>query len=152
MTPTSTAVTSTVEAPTPDSPAGPDASVVENILQTTWASLGDPGAELDLSPVLTGTALEDVQNQRQEWIINEWHQEGMARIVSTEIEHTADPAVVLARVCVDSAGVEVKDENGATVNSDIPPEEQRSLMLATFSLVEGRWKLAERQFPDDPRC
>ncbi|GAB2501501.1 hypothetical protein CATRI_02060 [Corynebacterium atrinae] len=151
-TPTSAVETSTLVAPTPTTPEGIDRELVEKTLQTSWSSFEDPEAALDMSALLTGVALEDFENQRQEWAVTELHQVGRAEIVSTDIEPTDDPTAVVARVCVDSSGVEVRDENDNVVNADIPREEQRSLMLTTFRLEDGTWKMAERAFPDDPRC
>lgn len=151
-TPTSAVETSTLVAPTPTTPDGIDRELVEKTLQTSWSSLEDPEAALDMSALLTGVALEDFENQRQEWAVTKLHQVGKAKIVSTVIEPTDDPTAVVARVCVDSSAVEVRDENDAVVNSDIPRDEQRSLMLTTFRLEDGTWKLAERSFPDDPHC
>lgn len=151
-TPTSAVETSILVAPTPTTPDGIDRELVEKTLQTSWSSLEDPEAALDMSALLTGVALEDFENQRQEWAVTKLHQVGKAKIVSTVIEPTDDPTAVVARVCVDSSAVEVRDENDAVVNSDIPRDEQRSLMLTTFRLEDGTWKLAERSFPDDPHC
>jgi len=148
----SPAPTSTVTAPTPSAPGGIDEELVARILGVTWTVLANPATALDLSEVLTGTALEDVENQRQEWVINEWRQQGTAEIVSTELEPTDDPAVTRAHVCVDSADVSVVDAEGNVINDDIPAEETRSLMIVTFSLEGDQWRMSERQFPDDPRC
>lgn len=150
--PTSTVVTSTVEAPTPTAPGTIDPQLVEEILQATWTSLENPHAELDMTALLTDVALEDIDNQRQEWSISRFHQVGQARIVSTEIDPTEDPDVIIARVCIDSSGVEVRDENDVAVNEATRDSEQRSLMLVTFELEDGVWKMAEQRLPDDPRC
>lgn len=151
-TPTSAVETSTLVAPTPATPEGIDEELVEKTLETSWSSFKDPEAALDMSALLTGVALEDFENQREEWAVTQLHQVGDAEIVSTEIEATDDPAAVVARVCVDSSAVDVEDQNGTVVNADIPRDELRSLMLTTFRLEDGTWKLAEQSFPDDPRC
>ncbi|AKK04820.1 hypothetical protein CMUST_02380 [Corynebacterium mustelae] len=144
--------TTTIAAPEPTQPGVLDAELANRILRSTWSSLADPTAEIDLSQILTETALEDIENQRLEWATNEFRQEGNANIVGTTVEPGETPDTAIARVCIDSTRVEVLDENGSTVNDDIPREEQRSLMIAVFSLDDGVWKLAEQQFPDDPRC
>lgn len=151
-TPSEVVVTSTVEAPTPTTPGVIDPPLVEDLLQTAWSSLEDPHAELDLSELLTGTALEDFENQRMEWTISEFHQEGKAEIISTDIEPATDSDQVTATVCVDSSAVKVLDENGTVVNDGIPPEELRSTMIVILVREENVWRIVERQFPDDPRC
>ena len=149
---TTPTTTSTVAAPTPQAPGDIDTGLMEDILDVSLSTLDDPAATLDLSEVLTAAALEDIENQRQEWAVEGWHQEGEASVPVSEIEATDDPSVVRARVCVDSSQVNVVDENGVVVNADVPAEERRSLMLVTFVREVDVWRMAERTFPDDPRC
>ncbi len=130
----------------------PDQAVVAEILQLTWSSLEDPTVEVDLSEILTDTALEDFDNQRVEMATNDLHQTGKATIVSTEIEPGAEPETALAKVCVDSTKVEVLDDAESVVNEEVAPEHNRTLTLATFAHEDGVWKLAEQTYPDDPNC
>ena len=144
--------TTTVAAPEAAEATTLEAEYVTEVLQLTWTSLGDPEAAVDLSQILTDTALEEIDNQRAEWSTNDWRQEGQPTIVSTQIEPGENPETAIAKVCVDSAPVKVLDENSVEINEDTPPETDRSLMIAVFSQNEGVWKLAEQQFPDDPTC
>ncbi|MDO5670281.1 MAG: hypothetical protein Q4G50_09775 [Corynebacterium sp.] len=149
---TTPTTTSTVAAPAAPSPEGIDTGLMEEIVDVSLSTLEDPTASLDLSEVLTAAALEDIENQRQEWAVEGWHQEGEASVTVSDIEPSDNPSVVRAQVCVDSSEVRVVDGNGVVINADVPAEERRSLMVVTFVQEGELWRMAERTFPDDPRC
>lgn|GEM_PF-5298826 len=150
---TSSIPTSTVAAPQAAEASSLEPAYVSEVFQLTWTSLGDPEAPVDLSQILTDSALEEIDNQRSEWSVNNWHQEGLPTIVSTEIEPGENPETAIAKVCVDSTPVKVLDENSVELNEEeASPEDNRSLMIAVFAQNEGAWKLADQKFPDDPTC
>lgn len=144
--------TSTVAAPQAAEASSLEPTYVSEVFQLTWTSLGDPEAPIDLSQILTDSALEEIDNQRTEWSVNNWRQEGLPTIVSTEIEPGETPETAIAKVCVDSTPVKVLDENSVELNEETAPEANRSLMIAIFAQNEGTWKLADQKFPDDPTC
>lgn len=147
----STIVTSTVAAPSAAEGKFDD-QVAAEILDTTWGTLHDTTVDVDLSAVLTAAALEEFENQRLEWMTNEWHQEGKSEIVSSTVEVAPNQLSATAQLCIDSSGVTVLDENGVAVNQSHPDTPQRTLTVASF-VNDGRvWKLSEQQIADDPNC
>lgn len=125
-------------------------TLTEDLLVAVSAALAAPETA-DASQALTGAALEEFENQRQEWEANGWYQENAATVDDVAILSTApDGSSLTAQMCVDSSDLRVMDETGAEVRSSEAP--QRSAMVFTFVLVEGRWLLSEQAFAEDPEC
>lgn len=125
-------------------------TLTEDLLVAVSAALAAPETG-DASQALTGAALEEFENQRQEWEANGWYQENAATVDGVEILSTSPSGSSLtAQMCVDSSDLRVMDEAGAEVRSTESP--QRSAMVLTFVLVEGRWLLSEQVFAEDPEC
>lgn len=148
---TTTMVTTTVAAPTA-AEGDLNEQVVAQILDTTWETLEDTTMDVDMSAVLTAAALEEFENQRLEWTTNEWRQEGRSVIASSDVTIAPDQQSATARLCIDSTGVTVLDENGVVVNDAHPDTPQRTLTIAQFVKADGVWKLAAQQIADDPNC
>lgn len=125
-------------------------ALAEDLLVAVSAALSAPETA-DVSNALTGAALEEFENQRQEWETNEWHQENAATVDGVEVLSTSsDGTSVTAQMCVDSSQLRVVDSAGTDVRSSDAP--QRSAMVLTFVLVDGRWLLSEQTFAEDPSC
>lgn len=158
-TPAATGASATPSAPPPPSPAplpagALDAAQVESLAEHVLAgqaqALADP-VTAEASTLLTGAALEEFRNQREEWESGQWHQEGAATVDGVEVlEASADSGSLTAQMCVDSTTVRVLDENGADVRPADSP--QRTLTVMTFAFVDGHWKLASQSFAAEPDC
>lgn len=125
---------------------------VADSFERSMVVLEQPAENIDLTQVLTGAALEARDNERQELESNKLRQEGKPKVLHSEIVPGDSPNKVSARICVDNSDVKLFDENNVLVNGNVPAEEQRSAMLASFEKVDGMWKMSDLQFPDDPRC
>ena len=73
-------------------------------------------------------------------------------IASSDVTIAPDQQSATARLCIDSTGVTVLDENGVVVNDAHPDTPQRTLTIAQFVKADGVWKLATQQIADDPNC
>lgn len=125
-------------------------SVTEDMLEALSVALADP-EHADLSAVMTGSALEAFENQREEWANEQWHQENAATVDGGEVMSTADDGTsVTAQMCIDSSAVRILDDAGTDLNPADAP--QRSAMILTYVLIDGRWLLSEQGFAEDPNC
>lgn len=142
----------TVPAPQATEPGTLDEQLVEDILVAAWSSLEDPEANIDLTEILADSALEDIENQRQELGIEEMRMSGTPAISSVEINEGSTDVEATANVCVDASEVRVLDENGAAVNDNATDTELRSLTIVSFSQDGGQWRMTDRTYPDDSSC
>lgn len=150
--PTPQRSTSTVAAPTQADAESITPDLVADAIEKSMTVLEQPTDNIDLTHVLTGAALEARENERQELEANGLRQEGAAKVIHSEITPGQTPNVMNAHLCVDSTDIKLFDKNNVHVNAHVPAEEQRSALLASFEKVDGQWKLADLQFPNDPRC
>ncbi|MFV8394759.1 hypothetical protein [Corynebacterium hindlerae] len=144
--------TSTVAAPIQADAESITPDFVADALAKSMTPLEQPTNSIALTHVLAGAALEARENERQELEANELRQEGTAKVIHSEISPGQTPDTMHARLCVDSSDVKIFDKNNVLVNAHVPADEQRSALLASFEKIDGQWKLAELQFPSDPRC
>jgi len=66
-----------------------------------------------------------------------------------DTEYKGQPARLL-EVCMDSSSVKIYDENNQPVKDDSSPK--RSLNIYTLVQVNGQWKIATHDFPNNPDC
>lgn len=127
-----------------------DDAYVEDSLAGAHTVLAQPEVARDMSQVLSGTALEDFDNQRLELEASGLHMEGNPKVVSSREVDSPQPGTVVKEVCVDNSAVRTVDENGKEVAT--PAGQERSRMLLTYVEADGAWTLSKLSFPDDPNC
>lgn len=119
-------------------------------LARTATALSDPGNPVDLSGVLTGSALDEYLAQAEEFMNTGVHQEGAPTIENARVIGTSDDGTSLeVEACVDSSSVQVLNDQGTDMHASQP---KRSLTIFTLTNPDGSWKLASETFPDDPTC
>ena len=91
--------------------------------------------------------------QASEYALAGWHYEGSSTVVGNprmaETQYKGQPARML-EVCMDSSSVKIYDENNQPVKDDNSPK--RSLNIYTLVQVDGQWKIATHDFPNNPDC
>jgi len=91
--------------------------------------------------------------QASEYAMAGWHYEGSSTVVGTprmaDTQYKGQPARLL-EVCMDSSSVKIYDENNQPVKDDSSPK--RSLNIYTLVQVNGQWKIATHDFPNNPDC
>ena len=91
--------------------------------------------------------------QASEYAMAGWHYAGSSTVVGTprmaDTQYKGQPARLL-EVCMDSSSVKIYDENNQPVKDDSSPK--RSLNIYTLVQVNGQWKIATHDFPNNPDC
>ena len=91
--------------------------------------------------------------QASEYAMAGWHYEGSSTVVGTprmaDTQYKGQPARLL-EVCMDSSSVKIYDENNQPVKDD--SSTKRSLNIYTLVQVNGQWKIATHDFPNNPDC
>lgn len=118
-------------------------------LTRTATALSDPGNPVDLSDVLTGSALDEYLAQAEEFMNTGVHQEGAPTIENARITNTSEDGTIEVEACVDSSAVQVLNDQGTDLRASQP---KRSLTIFTLTNPDGSWRLASETFPDDPTC
>ena len=103
--------------------------------------------------VAVDSAAAEFAVQASEYALAGWHYEGSSTVVGTprmtETQYKGQPARML-EVCMDSSSVKIYDENNQPVKDDNSPK--RSLNIYTLVQVDGQWKIATHDFPNNPDC
>lgn len=106
-----------------------------------------------IEAVAVDSAAAEFAVQASEYALAGWHYEGSSTVVGTprmtEIQYKGQPARML-EVCMDSSSVKIYDENNQPVKDDNSPK--RSLNIYTLVQVDGQWKIATHDFPNNPDC
>ena len=106
-----------------------------------------------IEAVAVDSAAAEFAVQASEYALAGWHYEGSSTVVGTprmtETQYKGQPARML-EVCMDSSSVKVYDENNQPVKDDNSPK--RSLNIYTLVQVDGQWKIATHDFPNNPDC
>ena len=103
--------------------------------------------------IAVDSAASEFAVQASEYALAGWHYEGSSTVVGTprmaDTEYKGQPARLL-EVCMDSSSVKIYDENNQPVKDDSSPK--RSLNIYTLVQVNGQWKIATHDFPNNPDC
>lgn len=106
-----------------------------------------------IEAVAVESAAAEFAVQASEYALAGWHYEGSSTVVGTprmtETQYKGQPARML-EVCMDSSSVKIYDENNQPVKDDNSPK--RSLNIYTLVQVDGQWKIATHDFPNNPDC
>ena len=106
-----------------------------------------------IEAVAVDSAAAEFAVQASEYALAGWHYEGSSTVVGTprmtETQYKGQPARML-EVCMDSSSVKIYDENNQPVKDDNSPK--RSLNIYTLVQVNGQWKIATHDFPNNPDC
>lgn len=106
-----------------------------------------------IEAVAVDSAAAEFAVQASEYALAGWHYEGSSTVVGTprmaESQYKGQPARIL-EVCMDSSSVKIYDENNQPVKDDDSPK--RSLNIYTLVQVDGQWKIATHDFPNNPDC
>ena len=106
-----------------------------------------------IEAVAVDSAAAEFAVQASEYALAGWHYEGSSTVVGTprmaETQYKGQPARML-EVCMDSSSVKIYDENNQPVKDDDSPK--RSLNIYTLVQVDGQWKIATHDFPNNPDC
>ena len=106
-----------------------------------------------IEAVAVDSAAAEFAVQASEYALAGWHYEGSSTVVGTprmtETQYKGQPAHML-EVCMDSSSVKIYDENNQPVKDDNSPK--RSLNIYTLVQVDGQWKIATHDFPNNPDC
>ena len=101
----------------------------------------------------TGAAAGEYTSSAAEHAMTGTHTEGTSTVVGnprmTETTYKGQPARLL-EVCVDSSNVKTVDKDGKGLPSDNTPK--RSLNIYTLVQVDGKWKIAEHDWPNNANC
>ena len=106
-----------------------------------------------IEAVAVDSAAAEFAVQASEYALAGWHYEGSSTVVDTprmtETQYKGQPARML-EVCMDSSAVKIYDENNQPVKDDNSPK--RSLNIYTLVQVDGQWKIATHDFPNNADC
>ena len=106
-----------------------------------------------IEAVAVDSAAAEFAVQASEYALAGWHYEGSSTVVGTprmtETQYKGQPARML-EVCMDSSSVKIYDENNQPVKDDNSPK--RSLNIYTLVQVDGQWKIATHDFPNNADC
>ena len=106
-----------------------------------------------IEAVAVDSAAAEFAVQASEYALAGWHYEGSSTVVGTprmaDTQYKGQPARML-EVCMDSSSVKIYDENNQPVKDDNSPK--RSLNIYTLVQVDGQWKIATHDFPNNPDC
>ncbi len=101
-----------------------------------------------IEAVAVDSAAAEFAVQASEYALAGWHYEGSSTVVGTprmtETQYKGQPARML-EVCMDSSSVKIYDENNQPVKDDNSP-------IYTLVQVDGQWKIATHDFPNNPDC
>lgn len=141
-------------APSPENTAEPtsDEEVERQNVEQARAVLDDETIR-SIEAVAVDSAAAEFAVQASEYALAGWHYEGSSTVVGTprmtETQYKGQPARML-EVCMDSSSVKIYDENNQPVKDDNSPK--RSLNIYTLVQVDGQWKIATHDFPNNPDC
>ena len=141
-------------APSPENTAEPtsDEEVERQNVEQARAVLDDETIR-SIEAVAVDSAAADFAVQASEYALAGWHYEGSSTVVGTprmaETQYKGQPARIL-EVCMDSSSVKIYDENNQPVKDDNSPK--RSLNIYTLVQVDGQWKIATHDFPNNTDC
>lgn len=104
-----------------------------------------------LEALATGAALDEYISTATEYALGGWQPRGQVQVVGqprlAESSYEGKPAQVL-EVCLDSSGLTLEDQAGNSYSSD----PARSLNIFTLIEVDGSWKIASHDYPNNPDC
>ena len=138
----------------PERPADPssDEEAEQQNVEQARAVLDDETIR-SIEAVAVDSAAAEFAVQASEYALAGWHYEGSSTVVGTprmaETQYKGQPARML-EVCMDSSSVKIYDENNQPVKDDDSPK--RSLNIYTLVQVNGQWKIATHDFPNNPDC
>lgn len=141
-------------APSPENTAEPtsDEEVERQNVEQARAVLDDETIR-SIEAVAVDSAAAEFALQASEYALAGWHYEGSSTVVGTprmaETQYKGQPARML-EVCMDSSSVKIYDENNQPVKDDNSPK--RSLNIYTLVQVDGQWKIATHDFPNNADC
>lgn len=141
-------------APSPEKAAEPtsDEEVERQNVEQARAVLDDETIR-SIEAVAVDSAAAEFAVQASEYALAGWHYEGSSTVVGTprmaETQYKGQPARML-EVCMDSSSVKIYDENNQPVKDDNSPK--RSLNIYTLVQVDGQWKIATHDFPNNADC
>lgn len=148
-------ILSTVK-PAPSAAASPEATSDEDSQEQ---NVEKARAVLDedtihaIENISVDSAAAEFAVQASEYAMAGWHYEGSSTVVGTprmaDTQYKGQPARLL-EVCMDSSSVKIYDENNQPVKDDSSPK--RSLNIYTLVQVNGQWKIATHDFPNNPDC
>ena len=141
-------------APSPENTAEPtsDEEVERQNVEQARAVLDDETIR-SIEAVAVDSAAAEFAVQASEYALAGWHYDGSSTVVGTprmaETQYKGQPAHML-EVCMDSSSVKIYDENNHPVKDDNSPK--RSLNIYTLVQVDGQWKIATHDFPNNADC
>ena len=141
-------------APSPETAAEPTSNeeVERQNVKQARAVLDDETIR-SIEAVAVDSAAAEFAVQASEYALAGWHYEGSSTVVGTprmaETQYKGQPARIL-EVCMDSSSVKIYDENNQPVKDDNSPK--RSLNIYTLVQVDGQWKIATHDFPNNADC
>lgn len=141
-------------APSPENAAEPTSNeeVERQNVKQARAVLDDETIR-SIEAVAVDSAAAEFAVQASEYALAGWHYDGSSIVVGTprmaETQYKGQPAHML-EVCMDSSSVKIYDENNHPVKDDNSPK--RSLNIYTLVQVDGQWKIATHDFPNNADC
>lgn len=124
---------------------------VEQALARISEVLAAPEDDVEPGDALANTALEELHATAEEWGLLGYRQEGrtvLSDVQVLRVSDTGESMEVLA--CVDSGDIRILDENGKEVADEQAPARSRSVFELRF--IDGKWKVTNQSFPEDPEC
>jgi hypothetical protein len=153
-----TATSSPTAAPAPEPVSGDLDENTAEVLLANYFQAADTltaGDDLgDLSTVVAGAALDELEAHLMELESREWSIRGETRYEDIEILEAdlgADTPTALVSVCVDSSDVTLVAKDGSPVGPEAEGE-RRATNLYSFAHTDGAWRVVSHTFPDDPQC
>lgn len=141
-------------APSPETAAEPTSNeeVERQNVKQARAVLDDETIR-SIEAVAVDSAAAEFAVQASEYALAGWHYDGSSTVVGTprmaETQYKGQPAHML-EVCMGSSSVKIYDENNQPVKDDNSPK--RSLNIYTLVQVDGQWKIATHDFPNNADC
>jgi len=132
---------------------GDGSDLIRPFISAESSSREKPQIPVKFEDVATGSALQDLQVNAQQFAADGLTQVGAPTVVSATVvslDESADPPTATVEVCLDYTDVDVVGAGGESVKSDAA--KQRVPTLLTLVQDDGRWLVSARSFPAETTC
>ena len=127
---------------------------LEELMRLADSVLQNPDADgVAIDAVAAGFVKGEIEALAAERRDLGYRQVGQARVVSvtpTSVDLTAAPPSMQLAVCIDASAIDVLDADGNSLKAELYDPGHPVLHLYGAQLIDGDWKIATHDIPDDP--
>lgn len=127
---------------------------LEELVRLADAVLQNPEASgVAIDAVAAGFVKGEIEALAAERRDLGYRQVGEARVVSvtpTSVDLAAAPPSMQLAVCIDASAIDVLDADGGSLKAELYNPGHPVLHLYGAQLIDGDWKIATHDIPDDP--